>query len=311
MSIFLPILLIIIIIIAIPLIVEMRRKPMDGIARNEAEGNFAQLSQGVTHYQWLGPVRGPVAVCIHGLTTPSFVWHAIAQGLILMGFRVLIYDLYGRGYSDRPAGKQDRDFFIRQLDDLLNNQNVEADITLLGYSMGGAIATTFAALHPDKVRQLVLLAPVGMIRNTTRLSDFIINTPVIGDWLMQATFARNQRKIAATESRSSDTAKGVAELMLGELQYKGFIAAILASMRGMLSETLRDEHNAIHDAGIPLLAVWARDDKLIPLTAMGKLTEWSRSAKQEVIDDAGHAMPYTHPEQVLDAIRETMRDGIN
>lgn len=304
-------LLILLIIIAAPLIIEMRRKPMDDTARKEAEGSFAQLSQGVTHYQWLGPIRGPVAVCIHGLTTPSFVWHGIAQGLSLMGFRVLIYDLYGRGYSDRPGGKQDRDFFIQQLDDLLADQNVEGDLTLLGYSMGGAIATTFAALHPDKVRQLVLLAPVGMIRNTTRLTDFIIKTPVIGDWLMQATFARNQRKTAASERRSSGTAKGVAELMLGELQYKRFIAAILASMRGMLSVTLRDEHNAIHDAGIPLLAVWARDDKLIPLSAMGKLTEWSRSAKQEVIDDAGHAMPYTHSEQVLDAIRETMRDGVN
>ncbi|MFT5341654.1 MAG: pimeloyl-ACP methyl ester carboxylesterase [Paracoccaceae bacterium] len=303
--------LVILIAIAAPFVIEMRRKPMDDVARENADGSFAQLSQGVTHYQWLGPVRGPVAVCVHGLTTPSFIWNGIAQGLTMMGFRVLIYDLYGRGYSDRPSGKQDRHFFIQQLDDLLVDQNVKGDITLLGYSLGGAIATTFAAQQPDKVRQLVLLAPVGMTLNTTPLGNFIAKTPLIGDWLMQITFPRNQHKAARAERQANPTAKGVAELMLHELQYKGFVAAVLASMRGLLAETLREEHGAIHRAGIPVLAVWAREDRLIPLSALGELTKWSRSTKQEVVDDAGHAMPFTHPEQVLGAMRETMRDGLN
>lgn len=303
--------LILLIIGAVPFVIEMRRKPMDDKARNDADGSFVQLSQGVTHYQWIGPVRGPVAVCVHGLTTPSFIWRSIAEGLALMGFRVLIYDLYGRGYSDRPNGKQDRGFFIQQLDDLLADQEIEDDVTLLGYSLGGAIATTYAAQHPEKVRQLVLLAPAGMAKNTTRLANFIVKAPLIGDWLMLALFASGQRKIARGERQASGTAKGVAELMLGELQYKRFIAAVLASMRGLLAETLKNEHSAIHRAGIPVLAIWARDDKIIPLSALGKLAEWSRGAKQEVIDGAGHAMPHTHPEQVLDAMRETMRDGLN
>lgn len=303
--------LILLIIGAVPFVIEMRRKPMDDKARNDADGSFVQLSQGVTHYQWIGPVRGPVAVCVHGLTTPSFIWRSIAEGLALMGFRVLIYDLYGRGYSDRPNGKQDRGFFIQQLDDLLADQEIEDDVTLLGYSLGGAIATTYAAQHPEKVRQLVLLAPAGMAKNTTRLANFIVKAPLIGDWLMLALFASGQRKIARGERQASGTAKGVAKLMLGELQFKRFIAAVLASMRGLLAETLKNEHSAIHRAGIPVLAIWARDDKIIPLSALGKLAEWSRGAKQEVIDGAGHAMPYTHPEQVLDAMRETMRDGLN
>lgn len=303
--------LILLIIIALPLVNEMRRKPMDNTARAEADGNFAQLSQGVTHYQWIGPMRGPVAVCVHGLTTPSLVWHGVAQGLAQMGFRVLIYDLYGRGYSDRPSGKQDRHFFIQQLNDLLADQGIEDDITLFGYSLGGGIATAFAAQHPEKVRQLVLLAPAGMIKNTTRLADFITKTPVIGNWLMLALFAHGQRKTAKAERRTSGSAKGVSQLMLRELRYKKYIASVLASMRGLLSETLQEEHNAVHLAGIPVLAIWAREDKIIPLTALGKLAEWSRDAKQEVIDGAGHALPFTHPEQVLDAMRETMRDGLN
>ena len=122
---------------AFPLGIEARRKPMSAAARQDASGDFVTLSQGVTHYEWLGPARGPVAVCVHGLTTPSFVWRGLARGLARMGFRVLIYDLYGRGYSDRVQGRQDRVFFLRQLNDLLADQQVNGDITLVGYSMGG------------------------------------------------------------------------------------------------------------------------------------------------------------------------------
>lgn len=83
-------------------------------------------------------MRGPVAVCVHGLTTPSFVWHGLARGLATFGYRVLIYDLYGRGYSDRAPGHQDQAYFLQQLNDLLEDQQIKGDITLLGYSMGGA-----------------------------------------------------------------------------------------------------------------------------------------------------------------------------
>jgi pimeloyl-ACP methyl ester carboxylesterase len=117
---------------AAPFLREMSKSEMDDTARRHAPGAFATLSRGVTHYRWMGAARGPVAVCVHGLTTPSFVWYGIAQGLGAIGFRVLIYDLYGRGYSDRPDGPQDSAFFVTQLEDLLEDQGVDGDITLLG-----------------------------------------------------------------------------------------------------------------------------------------------------------------------------------
>ena len=107
-------------VIASPLIIEATRKKMNDAARGDAPGQFAKLSGGVTHYQWRGPEGGPVAICIHGLTTPSFVYDGIAEGLSQIGFRVLTYDLYGRGYSDRPKGTQDIAFFRKQLSELLD-----------------------------------------------------------------------------------------------------------------------------------------------------------------------------------------------
>jgi len=303
-------LIVLAVIIATPLIIEAMRKPMDATQRKNAEGEFATLSQGITHYQWLGPTRGPVAVCVHGLTTPSFVWRGLARGLARFGYRVLIYDLYGRGYSDRVPGVQDQAFFLQQLDDLLRNQQIKEDVTLLGYSMGGAIATAFAAAHPGKVRQLILLASAGMGVSANRLTRFIAGMPVIGDWLMLALYARTHRKGCEAERKLPSTVENIIDLQLNELKFRGFIPAVLASMRGILANSQKEEHKAIHRAGIPVLAVWGGADAVIPRTAMGNLTEWSRDVRQDVIDGAGHGLTYTHTDAVLASISDALRDGL-
>lgn len=304
-------LIVLIAIFAIPVAIEVWRPQMDADARRGAEGHFAQLSQGVTCYDWLGPVRGPVAVCVHGLTTPSFVWRGLARGLALMGYRVLIYDLYGRGFSDRPEGAQTRAFFLRQLEDLLEDQEVGGDITLMGYSMGGAIATCFAAAHPDRIRQLVLIAPAGMGVKAGWLTRVIAGVPVLGDWLMLAGFSGSHKRATERERDLPTSVEGIVDLQQRELQFKGYIPAVLSSLRGILSKSLEAEHKALAKRGVPVLAVWGRMDDVIAERAPGQLAEWNRHARQEVVETAGHGLVYTHTEFVLAALRETLRDGLS
>lgn len=294
-------------LIVIPIIIETNRAPMNEAQRHGAPGRFVTLSQGVTHYQWLGPVRGPVVVCVHGLTTPSFVWGGLTRGLALLGFRVLIYDLYGRGYSDRPRGPQDTAFFLRQLKDLLHHERVEDDITLIGYSMGGAIATAFSANAPGRLRQLVLLAPAGMGMARTPLMRFVIDTPVIGDWVMLAFYPSRLRKGLRAERDLPSAVENITRLQENELEYRGFVPAVLASLRGILSHPMQAEHQTIHRSGIPVLAIWGREDSVIPLSSVGKLAEWSRDSRQDVIDGAGHGLTYTHCPEVLAILRDFLR----
>lgn len=300
------VLLIVALAIALPVVAELRRQVMDDAARGSATGRFVELSQGVTHYQWHGPARGPVVVCVHGLTTPSFVWRSIAKALAVSGWRVLTYDLYGRGYSSRAKGPQNKQFFLRQLTELLAHEGVEDDLTLIGYSMGGAISTCFAATYPDRVRQLILLAPAGMgsIRGGT--VGFIKNTPLIGDWLMLTLYPRMHRAGVRSEANLPTSVPRITELQEAELDYRGFVPAVLASLRGILARPLPAEHKTIVEHDIPVLAIWGREDAVIPASAIGKLAEWNRKARQEVIDGAGHGLTYTHTDEVLRIMRRWM-----
>lgn len=295
-------------VIAIPLVIELTREPMSDKARAQATGQFAQLSQGITYYEWFGPPRGPVVVCVHGLTTPSFVWNSLSKGLALMGYRVLTYDLYGRGYSDRPAGQQNRDFFLQQLNDLLAYEGITGKFSIIGYSMGGAIVTHFTATYPDRIQQLILLAPAGMGTVAGKFANFIGKTPIVGDWLMLALYPTQLRKGINAERHLPNAAPEINDLQENELRFRGFVPAVLSSLRGLLGNALIDEHKAIHDAGVPVLSIWGRDDDVIPLAAVGTLAQWSRNSVQEVVDGAGHGLPYTHTNEVLAIIRETLAE---
>lgn len=288
---------------AMPFSIELTRRKISDADRKAAPGAFALLSQGTTHYRWYGPDKGPVAICIHGLSTPSFVWEGVAAGLVKLGFRVLTYDHYGRGCSDRASGKQDAAFFLRQLDDLMRHEKIDLPVTVLGYSMGGAIAAHYAAANPGAVKQLILLAPAGMKHVVGRGARFARDTPLIGDWLFLMAYPRLLRKGIAAEAELPSSVKNIGKLQQAETDKRGFFPAILSSFRGVLRHPAEAEHRQIAAAGVPVLAIWGKKDDVIPLSARDTLAKWNPDALQSVIDGAGHGLTYTHTDQVLEAIR--------
>jgi pimeloyl-ACP methyl ester carboxylesterase len=296
------ILILIGIVVAFPFVWEARRKPIGEVERHGAPGGFAVLPQGITYYQWLGPVRGPIAVAIHDTTMPSAVWDEIAEGLGAISYRVLVYDLYGRGLSDAPKGAQDRAFHIRQLTDLLADQGLGQDLTLIGYGLGGAIATAFTADHPERVKRLILLAPMGLELKDVGLPRFIRQTPLIGDWLFMTLFGGQLRQtVAATPSR-------IGPAQLEELGRKGFLPAVLSSIRGIGQDRQEADHRAIGRADVPVVALWGQVDTVVPLASLGTLAQWNRNARQEVIAGAGHGLPYTHAAEVIAVLKDVLRE---
>ena len=289
-------------ILIAPFAAEALRPGMDAAARDAAPGQFADLPQGVTHYQWLGADSGPLIVCVHGLTTPSFVWRPLAARLERLGFRVLVYDLYGRGFSDRPDGTQDTRFFVTQLEELLDALGVDEPITLMGYSMGGAIAAAFAAKHGPRLRQLALLAPAGMGHDLGPVARLVVNHDWLGRWLFMAQYGRSFRTATEAERGLDSSIDNVVDLQQAELDWRGFRPAVLSSLRGALDEDMAKAHETIARNGPPVLAVWAREDEVIPISGMGRLAQWNRDARQEVIEGAGHALVYTHDAELGDLL---------
>ncbi|KAJ3197706.1 hypothetical protein HDU67_003667, partial [Dinochytrium kinnereticum] len=124
----------------------------------------ADLTHGKTHYTLLGPPTGPKLVLIHGLMACWAAMPTFVSSLVSKGYQILLYDTYGRGYSAAPGVTYDHRLYVTQLRELLDFVGWGGErVSLLGYSLGGGIATAFAGEFGERVERVVLVAPAGLM----------------------------------------------------------------------------------------------------------------------------------------------------
>ncbi|KAH8108010.1 Alpha/Beta hydrolase protein [Cristinia sonorae] len=100
---------------------------------------------------------------IHGVSAPSLVFKHIVEELVKAGFRVLLYDIYGRGYSEAPKYTLSTEDYATQLA-LLMQHIAWSSTYVVGLSMGGGIASAFVATFPHLVNsKIVLIASAGLL----------------------------------------------------------------------------------------------------------------------------------------------------
>ncbi len=282
-------------------VIKFTEEPMDDVMRAIAPGEIVELRQGKTHYQLEGPDDAPLFVLIHGVTTPSFVFDALAPELINHGYRVLRYDLYGRGFSDRPEGAHDEAFYTQQLADLLDTLKITAPVTLLGYSMGGAIATAFAAYNPQRVEHLILMASAGL---GSDLGPFLENCAKIlgfGDWAM-LTFGGYILRQKIDRSLGLSYVQDFSARAKDETHYVGYLPAVLKSIRAFINKPQDSYHQKIAGFDIPVVALWGEEDDVIPATAHKRLEKANPKARQVVLAEASHDLPHRHVTAVMGAL---------
>jgi 4,5:9,10-diseco-3-hydroxy-5,9,17-trioxoandrosta-1(10),2-diene-4-oate hydrolase len=128
------------------------------------EGNYAECANGYRiHY--LDEGEGDVVMFLHG-SGPGASGHSNFKGnypaMVAAGYRCLVPDHIGYGFSDKP---DDRDhpleFFVECMIQTMDCAGVER-CTLVGNSLGGAVALGMALEYPERVDKLILMAPGGL-----------------------------------------------------------------------------------------------------------------------------------------------------
>ena len=162
----------------------VEKRVLDQDARNQAGGSFVQLEQGTVNYFLEGPADAPVVVLVHGFSVPAYVWEPTAAFLNDNGYRTLRFDLFGRGFSDRPDLVYDISLFTDQISGLIDELNLDKPLFMVGLSMGGPIAARYAHQHPDDIYGVVLISPE--VTQTTNQDILPLNIPNVGEYLMAA-----------------------------------------------------------------------------------------------------------------------------
>jgi len=261
------------------------KRTLDDSARHSAPGKFVRLSDGVTHYDLLGPDGGATVVLVHGFSVPLYIWDSTAAALSSKGYRVLRYDEYGRGLSDRPNATYNADLYDRQVSELLDSLHVAGRVNIAGVSMGGWVTGTFAGRHPDRVRSLILVDPVAG-KSGGPPSGFRI--PAVGPLAWQAlvvpTMADGQMSDFVHPDRFPDWKDRYRE----QMQYRGFGRALLSTLSARTGVSMDSVYHTVATANVPVLLIWGEKDNTVPFANNASVRAAIPNAEFHPIDDAGH-----------------------
>jgi pimeloyl-ACP methyl ester carboxylesterase len=272
-------------------------KTLDDNIRRGLPGQFIKLSDGYVHYDLSGPDDGPVVILIHGISTPYFIWDDAQSALTKAGFRVLRYDLYGRGFSDRPNVTYDEQLFDRQLLELLSALKIREPADLVGSSLGGAIAVIFAARHPEKARKLLLLAPAGYPVNLP-LAGRVVHLPVVGDYMTYAFGNPIMLRGFKNYFSKLDKLSAFSDKYRQQTQYTGFKRAILSTLRNFNLDNQKTAYETVGKQGRQVMLIWGREDKIIPFSNNEMIRAVIRDVDFHAFDATGHLPHYEVPEKV-------------
>jgi pimeloyl-ACP methyl ester carboxylesterase len=162
---------------------------------------FVKLNGITHHFQDFGPRDAEPVVLVHGWDCSALWWHHIVDPLVSAGYRVILYDLKGHGFSDPdPSNDYTVKAFSADLRALCETLALPSH-HLFSFSLGAAISLDYAAHFPGRVSSL-LFFNFGVLSNNrfevaivVRLLDFVFNKllrPIerLGLWVIPYVYAR-------------------------------------------------------------------------------------------------------------------------
>ncbi|KAI0199115.1 alpha/beta-hydrolase [Astrocystis sublimbata] len=174
-------------------------------------------------FEW-GPEDGERVLFIPGITTPVVALGDLAHDIVARGYRVILFDLFGRGYSDAPNDSTyDERLYTSQILLVLASSRIPwlsaPGFHLIGYSLGGALSVAFTRYFPHHIQSLTLISPGGLIRrhHIGWTSWLYYTSGLIPDFLVRHLVDRRMRPAARKSKTSASTSSSTSTPATAEL----------------------------------------------------------------------------------------------
>lgn len=241
----------------------------------------------------------PTVVLIHGWGLNHAIWQPVADALATE-YQVLALDLPGYGL----ATTYPEPYSLAAITDQLAAQ-IPAQSFVLGWSLGGLVATQLALRHQAKVRALALVASSPCF---LQQSDWPgMNAQVMQQFAgsLSANLALTVERFLAIQAMGSITARqDIKQLKQAVLSLPLPEARVLAAGLEILATTdLRAELASI---SVPLFGCFGRLDSLVPVAMTTMLAELAPRAQISVLAKASHAPFISHQAEFLDWLRHCL-----
>ena len=255
---------------------------------------------------------GPPTVLLHGIGQSLDDWNEVLAPLA-RHHRVYALDLIGFGLSDKPDVPYTLAGLARFVQHYLDAVGEPRPATLVGNSLGGAVAQQFALMYPQSVARLVLVNSAGFGAEVTPLLR-LLTVPRLGERLLRPHPALSARVVRslfhdpafATPQRLQH-AEEVARQPGRSRAYLS-VARHLGTWRGIRQDWRETLTGQLAARRLPTLIVWGDHDRILPAHHLHAAQNAYPHARTHLFRKTGHLPQVERAEEfsalVLDFVRE-------
>ncbi|MDL2345454.1 alpha/beta fold hydrolase [Deinococcus sp. MIMF12] len=240
---------------------------------------------------------GPPVVLLHGIGRSLEDW---SQTLGPLAARHAAHapDLIGFGLSDKPDVPYTLAGLARFVRHYLEAVGLDAvgetrPVTLVGNSLGGAVAAQFALLYPGRTRALVLVGSAGFGQSVT-LALRLATVPRLGEVLLRPSPLSARRTVASLfhdpRHVTPERVRWAEHLGRQPGAARAFlrVARHLGAWRGLHPEWRRTLAGGLAGRNLPTLIVWGERDRILPAAHLEEARRLHPHARVHLSPDTGH-----------------------
>jgi pimeloyl-ACP methyl ester carboxylesterase len=249
---------------------------------------IVELQAGKWKTRVLSAGEGDPVVFLHG--EGGLFWDPLLDGLAER-HRVIAPQHVGSGTSQGLEHLEDMLDLVLYYCELFDVLGLPA-ASLIGHSFGGMVAAEIAATNPERVRKLVLMAPIGLWRDDHPIPDISTITPAQLPGMLFADPNGPLASMLAMPDASDPEALFQAAMAM---------ASILQFIWPLPDKGLS---RRLYRVKAETLVVWGRQDQLVDPVYGELFASAIGNARLELIDDAGHLPQIEQGSHVLSVVTD-------
>jgi pimeloyl-ACP methyl ester carboxylesterase len=270
-------------------------------------GRFLEVHRVRLHYLSAG--NGFPLVVLHGNDGSAADFENCMLDTLAAEYRTYVFDRPGHGYSEPVAGNSrylDRQSAI--LHGAFKRLGLKRAL-VMGHSWGALLALNHALRYPNDVAGLLLVAPVGFDTHEIQTEAFYrtLSVPYLGDAVARLLMLFGRARIDRALERAfypqkppKDYIEAFASMLLRPGQLMSFARDELC-----ISSSVEQISDMYCSVAAPVSILCGDKDRLLYSNNQAvRLKKAIPGADLKVIENAGHMIPFTHPVDVMDALRE-------
>ncbi len=259
--------------------------------------NFIQVDGNKIRYLEIGQSKNTL-VLVHGLGASAERWINTIPYLA-KDYHLIIPDLIGFGYSDKPLVDYTTDFFSDFLGKFLESTGIE-NPNILGSSLGGQLTAEYASTNSN-MEKLILVSPSGVMKQST---------PALDAYIMAALYPNETNAKNAFEMMEGSGIETDENIITGFIERMKLPNAKMAFMSTILG--LKNSEiiiNKLKTINVPTLIIWGANDPVIPIQNADGFVSSIKDCRFYRMDGCGHTPYVQKPKEFADIVLDFLKDN--